>query len=190
MSRLILLFLMLIALSGCKTYDLGPEWEPLEQIVETPWENDKIVTWSPSVYTDSIDDFLDNNPPNSGSFLGRMMHEQVHAKRQEWIPIIGKYLWGIYYATVPGAMWDEERLGWFVQLKVFIKYNVEGGLHNQIKFAKLMSRYIGLWGKMISYADALQWIKDVTYGGWTLPEEDWEWLEENLPRVYEEIKDV
>lgn len=171
-----LLFLLLACLiSGCasgnKAYELPEQFAPLKEIrergpalgavIDGPW----MTTIGEYVYVENLDEWLTRNPPGSVLFEAKLYHEQVHAERQLAHNV---YLWIANYVYDTNFALEEEKLGWYREL-LYLRscgqtINVEG-------VARALSRYKNLSGKLISYEDALTWVRDVLADRWhPLPE--------------------
>ncbi len=173
MTRFLLVFVL--ALTGCQTYDLGPEWSPLNQIVERPslpFAGDGASsTVGTKVYVVDLDGWLKDFPPGSVEFEAILQHEQVHARRQfryQGLPgELAKTAWIARFVSDRKFMWEEERLGWFMEI-THRQINGRWPSGWTVRIAKaLSSRYKTITGKpMVSFDEAKAWIEDVLAGKW------------------------
>lgn len=166
MRHLILAALLLLPV-GCSSYDtfdLDPKWEPLEQISERPdmlGSDTQATTIGHTVYVEDLDKWLLERPVGSPRFDAILLHEQVHSVRQL---DAGVTVWLAQYLTDTDFMWEEERIGWYEQLRELQRRGARvdvGGV------ARTLHNYRNLRGRMVSYQDALQWVNDVIAGRWT-----------------------
>lgn len=168
MKKLIWLLPLLLTL-GCNTFDLDKKWLPLEQMVERPHIDGMTyitTTVGTKIYRENIDKYLAENPPGSPGFDSLLYHEQVHSKRQLKM---GFLKWVSKYGADVEFMWREEQLGYYASLMEKRKR----GVHiNPESRARSIAKYENLAGKMVSYEDALKWVKDVISGRWKPAEED------------------
>lgn len=166
MNRLIPL-LALLCLAGCKTYDLGPEWAPLEKVVQSKTLSLGVSTEKgartvgETVYVWNLSDFLDRGEPYVTAML---KHEQVHSQRQ-FAHENGVWGWIGEYLTSRGFRWLEEQLGFYEQI-VYLRSHGIGIVVDS--WAKNLSG-IG-YGFMVSKEDAIEWLEQVLNGWWHPPE--------------------
>lgn len=149
--------ILVILLAGCSanTYQLAPEWAPLQQIVERdlPFVSDTaITTMGHNVYTVDLGSWLVRNPPGSPQFMSKMAHEQVHSIRQL---DYGLYSWLFNYLTDDDFKWEEEKAGWEQEIRIARKYGI-GRTDEQ--YAKILSE---MYQEMVSYDDALIWVRTI-----------------------------
>lgn len=172
-NTLIALFFSLIALStGCTTHPIPSHFEPLEELVERPFGGDSFVTtFHNDVWVNDIEDFLQRKPVGSPEFNATMIHERIHSIRMG--NIFTTMWFSLVYLFDRDFMWEEESIGWYFQLQYMKK---KGILKPAEYTASVLARYENAIGKMISYADALQWVRDVLAGRWKpdLSAEEWE----------------
>lgn len=102
-----------LLLTGCASeMKLGPEWAPLEKVVEAPWVADGMVTTiAPNVYTRSLWDL-----PTGLDLDGLLTHERVHAvhELEQGVSFYRDY------ALFPSVRWQEEKEAWSAQIS-FLK---------------------------------------------------------------------
>ena len=170
--------LLLLCLAGCRTYDIDG-YPPLSKLVERPslsifGVHDRTLTTKGShVYVGDLDNFLATYPPGSIEWVGKMKHEQVHGKRQfAYLGLPGEAAlsaWLTRYIVDAGFMWSEEQAGCYVQIK-YLQSRAHWPPVRTPHMAERLSKgiYKTVLGKpMVSYDEALQWIKDVLSGNWT-----------------------
>lgn len=152
---------------GYKNRPLEEEWRPLERIRERPdmlAPETRATTIGRTLYVADIKDWISEHPVGSPEWKAVLRHEQEHARRQlktgvlKWI---AKYIWDRKF------MWEEEKQGWYHQLRVLRQYGQR--IIPEAVAANLES-YKNLTGRMISYADALAWVKEVLANRWKPPE--------------------
>ena len=145
-------------------YILDKRWAPLEKIVERlpipGMSNTAATTISPNVYVVDLDEWLAKHPPNQPLFDSIMLHEQLHALRQEKTGVDD---WVDRYLIDREFMWAEEQLGWYEQIR---HLRSRGQRLIPEAIAKNLSRYRNLRGSMISYEEALKWVQDVMASRW------------------------
>ncbi len=161
--RNLLWVLTILMCIGCNTFELDEKWLPLEQMVErihVDGQSGITTTIGTKIYRENINRFLKESPPGSPTFDSLLYHEQVHSKRQLRM---GLPKWLSKYGIDTDFMWKEEQLGYYATLMEKRRRRVsiypEG-------YAKAMANYVNLTGKMVSYEDALQWVRDVLAGLW------------------------
>jgi hypothetical protein len=177
------LLLSLLLLVGCKTYDLDEQYKPLTKIVERPslktfGVSDTLMSTKGShVYVADLDKFLLKWPPGSVEFHGRLIHEQVHGRRQfDYLDLPGEMAlasWLTRYMTDHEFMWAEEQQAYYVQIK-YLKSKGKWSPQRTIQYALVFSKgtYKTIYGKrMCSFAVGKKWIEDVLSGAWTPPPE-------------------
>ncbi len=167
--RTLIVSALLIFFTGCNTFQLDEKWEPLVEMVERPAlkNGDGITTTvGTRIYRADIDSYLEKNPPGSAQFDSLLYHEQIHSKRQLHT---GLAVWLSRYGTDTAFMWKEEQLGYYAQIinlrKRGLTINIEG-------IARALSGYKNFRGAMVSYEDAIVWVRDVVGGRWKPAEED------------------
>jgi hypothetical protein len=150
------LFVLLLALlvSGCSApqYKLGPEWEPLEKIVERdlPLVSDTAVTTiGKTLYTTDLKKFLARD---AREVHGVLLHEQEHSRRQL---DVGTLPWMWNYLINSDFRWEEEKAGWKLQIQFC---DMMGLRHSSEYYASILSNdgY-----DMVSYNEALEWVKSL-----------------------------
>ena len=167
--RKLLWILPIVMMIGCNTFDLDEKWLPLEQMVErihVDGQSGITTTIGTKIYRENIDKFLEENPPGSPRFDSLLYHEQIHSKRQLRM---GLAKWLSKYGINTEFMWKEEQLGYYATFQEKLRRGVhiypEG-------YATSMAKYSNLTGKMVSYEDALQWVRDVLAGRWKPAQDD------------------
>jgi hypothetical protein len=159
----------LLICAGCNTYQLEERWLPLEEIVERPDANGFSgisTTIGTRVYRANLDQWLEANPPGSIMFEELMYHEQVHSKRQLEM---GLPRWLARYGQDTEFMLYEEQLGYYAG---FMSLQRRGYPIVPEAIASVMSNYRNISGKMVSYDDALIWVRDALSGRWKPKDED------------------
>lgn len=167
-----LFFGVTLLASGCTTHPIPPHFEPLEELVERPFGgNSFVTTFHNDVWVNDIEDFLKRKPEGSLSYNATLIHERIHSIRMG-NPFSS--LWfGLVYLFDRDFMLEEEQIGWYFQLQ----YMKQKGILKPVEHtAAVLAKYDNLIGKMISYEDALKWVKDVLAGRWKpdLTAEEWE----------------
>jgi len=173
-----IVLLSLLAVSGCQgldkdpengglTYDLPVKWRPLEKIRErgnilnTVIQSDTaITTVGTSAYVKDLTKWLDKHPPNSLMFNAIMRHEQEHAKRQL---DYGLYTWIAKYSYDRNFALEEELIGWYYQVTTLSNM---GQQINVDAVAAILAGYRNLTGKLITFEEAQNWVRDVLAGHW------------------------
>jgi len=154
---------------GGERYALPAKYAPLEAIVERPaipgLSSTAATTLSPYVYVVDLEDWLADHPVGTPVFDAVMLHEQVHARRQE---AMGVDAWRSEYLMSREFMWAEEQLGWYVHIQR-LKRASRGRIVEEA-IARNLSKYRNLRGRMVDYDAALAWVKDVVAGRWRPPE--------------------
>jgi hypothetical protein len=162
----------LLLTTGCATHPIPTHFSPLEDIVErTIGSDDFVTTFHNDVYVDNIESFLERKPEGSPQYNATMIHERIHSIR---MGNIFSTLWfSLVYLFDTDFMWEEEQIGWYFQLKYMQK---KGILKPVEATAAVLSKYENLVGNMVSYNDALAWVRDVLAGRWEpdLSAEEWE----------------
>ncbi len=166
MRRLLIMVVLLV--SGCShAHKLDSQYRPLEQIRESVMRpGTGITTLGKSCYVRDLDEWLEKHPPGSPLFHAIMLHEQLHAQRQL---DMGLTKWLGRYLTDLSFMRDEELRGWYLQIQ---EYRRRGLQVSPEGVAKALSDYQSFAGRMMSYEDALTWIRDVLAGRWQPAKED------------------
>jgi hypothetical protein len=179
-KRYLPLLFVVAALSGCKNlggtpivgdpdlvYEVEAEWSPLKWIRQRPDMVSKfgasesvIATVARSAYVANLQEWLNDHPPGSATYRGKMAHEQVHSSRQG---VLGAFLWIARYSYDLKFMWREEAAGWYAEIQELRRL---GQVINVIGMALTISKYRNLVGRMISFDDAKKWIEAVLRGEW------------------------
>lgn len=155
----------LILLVGCNadSLELDDRWAPLELITERPdmlASADVVTTIGHTMYVEDLDRWLLTHPIDSPRFNATLLHERVHSVRQL---DMGVTEWLARYVTDTDFMWDEESRGWYETLREWqrtrVQFSPEG-------VAQTLANYRNIAGPMISYQEALTWIRDVLNGWW------------------------
>ncbi len=153
------LTLLIALLAGCSSVELDPQYRPLTTLREgSPLGESAATTLGSTVYVADLDDW--------GGRLGTprmhalLMHERVHSIRQHEIGL-GLWLWR--YLTSTKTAWREEQLGWAVQIQELRR---GGEQVNPEGIARLLSDYAHPGGQIVSYEDALAFVKSVLAGRW------------------------
>jgi hypothetical protein len=164
--------LVLVLLSGCassKSFDLDKKWEPLEEIRERPSvasnlaPDTVITTVGRYCYVKDLDKWLDRTKPGTAKFEAIMRHEQEHAFRQKKT---GVFLWISRYGVDKKFALEEEQRGYYYEI---IERRRLGDLVVPEAYANVLSNYKILTGRLISYNDALNWVRAVLNGQWVPP---------------------
>ena len=183
MKYLPIIFAALLSLQGCAaTHELSKEYEPLVAISERPWYASwlggsslgLITTVGDTAYVKDLEEWLKRKPVGSPLFKSTMHHERTHSRRQLNAGLAG---WLKNYLTDSKFQWKEEQGGWFVQIRLRMMYGVQ---FIPAVYADILSNYTP---KMVSYDDALQWVRDVMSGRWQPAKGD-------LPADLEELLNV
>ncbi len=171
-NTLMVLALTLLTLTGCKSAKIPSNFEPLTELKERTFGDGTFVTtFHTSVWTNDIDSFLKRAPIGSHAFNAVMLHERIHSIRMG--NFITTCLFGLRYAFDTEFMWEEERIGWYFELKYRQKHGIlRPAEHTAITLAK----YKNGMGRMISYDAALKWVYSVLTNNWkpSLSAAEWE----------------
>lgn len=173
--RNVLLILVLITLSGCMMGDkkedgtpavrrVEAEYTPLKWIRERPdvlLSSTAITTVGENAYVVDLGEWLERHPPGSPTYVAKLAHEQVHSIRQHKK---GTFLWVSKYLWDTDFMWEEEQRGWYVEITQLRK---RGKRVSPEGVAAALKGYKNISGRMVSYEEALKWVKDVLAGRWT-----------------------
>jgi len=154
----------LLLFSGCAaTRSVEPEYAPIKTMSERPWyasflggEN-TITTIGDTVYVGDLDEWMEKRPAGSPRYDSIMSHEMVHSYRQQKEGTTG---WLARYLRDKSFRWEEEQLGWYVQIRMYRRYGLRP---NPEGIAKTLAGYSP---SMVSYEEALQWVRDVLSGRW------------------------
>lgn len=159
MRNYLLVFCLLVSSSCAATRDVEANYRPIETMSERPWyasflggEN-TITTVGDTVYVEDLDDYMAKRPAGSPRYDSVMLHEKVHSYRQHQI---GVSLWLSKYLSSRSFRWEEESLGWYVQLRMYRRYGLQVIPEG---VAKTLSKYV-------DYDEALIWTQDVLSGRW------------------------
>lgn len=154
-----LLVVLLLALAGCslERLDLPAEFRPLTSMSEgNPVSKSGSATLGTVVYVQNMDDWRDRL--DSVRVRAMLLHERTHAIRQHEL---GVGVWLARYATSRSFAWREERAGWVVQIRAL---QAGGELVSPEALAALIHDYWHPLGRLVSYAEALQFVRDVLAG--------------------------
>lgn len=149
---------------------LGPEWRPLQEIRERPYllrdvgSDTATTTVGKVAYVRDLEEWMIRVPAGSPKFNAILRHEQEHSKRQL---AAGTYLWIAKYSYDTKFALLEEQIGYYYELTVRRQL---GGSVKPEAYAVALSSYENLAGKLISYEDALAWVRAVLSGSWSPPE--------------------
>jgi len=164
-----LIAMVVLLVTGCGSVEyLGPEWAPLEKIVESKVVSVGLsprgaITIGDTIYVVDLELWNEVNPEPERT--GILKHEQVHAVRQAKMGLgkwLGKYL------TDTEFMRREELLGWYAKLAYFREV---GHYWDPVEVAaSLHEVYQNVHGPMVSEEDALEWALLVRGGAW-VPDE-------------------
>lgn len=165
MRRTILLTLLLILPLnyGCRgpVHELDEQYRPLERVQESVLRpGTAITTIGRTAYVNDLEKWLVDRPVGSPRYHAILLHERLHAQRQL---DYGLTSWLARYLRDVDFMRDEELRGWYIQLT---EYRRRGLQISPEGVAKTLSNYRNLVGRMMSYEDALTWVRDVLAGRW------------------------
>lgn len=141
-------------------FELDEKWRPLKWVRENFDIGDMIITVKDTVYVRDINILLSlqNTTEGMDKLTGILLHEQQHAIRQEENPN-----WILQYCTDSNFRWEEEKIGWELQLKYWDAHNIlyfperiAYDLENSYGGFNLLG--IEVVGKMVSYEEAIEWI--------------------------------
>lgn len=146
------------------SYKLSSVWRPLRWIQESPGlSGTRFTTINDTVYVSDLNSVLamQNTPEGNKELEGILFHERYHAIRQR-----NRSNWLIKYGTEPHFRWQEEKLGYEIQLRYWVEHDVDYSPEN---IASLLNESYGpikmigikLTGEMVSYEDALEWINSL-----------------------------
>lgn len=178
MRKLLLIVLLLLS-PGCasmmdsgtgrEAHQLDMAWRPLLTISERPrvvrdlGSDTAITTVGKHCYVRDLEEWLGRYPIDSGKFKAVMRHEQEHSIRQLEV---GTYLWIARYSYDKEFALLEEQIGYYYGITQRRRFGVRVSAES---FARILSRYKILTGSLISYEDALSWVRDVLGGRWLPP---------------------
>jgi hypothetical protein len=163
--RNLILLITLILCPGCfgSTLKLEPQFSPLTEIVEAPGKvipSHTITTIDETSYVTSLPAFLADYPPGSIQYTAILMHEREHVIRENAFPG-GTPAWLAKYLADRSFRWQEEKAGW----KIEILYNYQHGMFiDAAEIAAALNQNYRFGGRMVSYAEAYQWVLDVMTG--------------------------
>lgn len=160
--------------SSADRHELGPEWRPLEAVVDRPrlpFISDSALTVLDSyVFTEDLEHFLAVHPPGSVQYEAILRHEQAHALRQRQSDSTA--LWVMAYVNDADFKWHEEKIGWWFEIDWHIRNGAWTSDLRKSWAHALATRYKTIYGeRMISEYDALVWIDAVAGGRWKPPQE-------------------
>lgn len=154
-------------MAGCATQELPESWRPLTTVVERgdlPGVGDGVVTTvSPYLYTSDLDWFNERYPEGSVDHEGLRRHELQHALEQEAYVdgatgakrALRLSDWIRKYLTNKSFRWEVEKRGY----KADILYN------RRVNPEALAESLSGkTYNNMVTYEEALQWVRDVLSG--------------------------
>lgn len=142
---------------------LDAKWAPLERLTERPdmlGSANLATTIGHTVYIEDIDVWLGERPIDGPRFNAIMSHERIHATRQL---ATGVTSWIARYATSTAFMWEEESIGWYLQIREWMRSGVR--FHPE-GVARTLHGYRNLAGRMVTYDEALAWVEAVLRGQW------------------------
>jgi len=167
MRKVMLMVTLLVCGCSGPSFKLDEQYAPLEQIRESFLRpGSGITTIGKSCYVRDLDDWLAKHPPGSPQFHAIIIHEQLHTRRQLKM---GLTKWLGRYLTELEFMRDEELRGWYLQLQ---EYRRRGLMVSPEGVARTLANYQSFAGRMMSYEDALTWVRDVLAGRWKPSEEN------------------
>lgn len=153
-----LLFLLPMVMLGCSSdsVKLDPEWAPLEEVRENPvlaagLGDAGARTVGEVAYVKDVDKFMSLDRSVLRSIL---RHEQEHSKRQHEM---GVYEWLAKYGTSREFRVDEEKIGWYYQIRSLLS---QGQRVDPVAVGKAMS-YV--WDQ----EKATAWAQEVIAGRWS-----------------------
>lgn len=156
----LLAVLLTVGCGSTREHKLGPEWRPLEAIVEgnLPLVSDTaITTMGARCYVADLGEWLAAHPPAGPDFAAILAHEQEHARRQADASG-GPAPWVARYLVDRAFAWAEEQRGWRVELRA---RRAAGVLRPPEVYASILADYRNATGKLVSYADALAFVHAV-----------------------------
>ena len=171
MRRLIVLITLFIMV-GCNgpVYKLEDRWAPLVQVQQT---TDKLIadhtttTIGDTCFCNDLKQWLQDYPPGTVEYEALLLHEKQHSIRQGSFEGHAE-AWLLKYAAEPSFRWAEEQIGWAQE----ITHLVQGG-RNVIPeevATWLSENYSDPLGRpMVSYNDALVWVRDTINKAWSTP---------------------
>ena len=153
--------------SGCASHPVPEHFRPVTDIAQRPIEiGDSITMLNTTVWVNNLDEYLKRKPEGSPLYNGDMIHERIHSIRMDGL--LGTIAFVTEYLFSTDFMWEEESIGWYYELMYL---RTKGIVKPFAYTASFLSKgYSNLFGsEMISYEDALQWVKDVYAGRWKPP---------------------
>lgn len=154
--------ILLCLMVGCTTgrhLDLEERWGPLiavEEGTDKLFAEGMTTTIGHYCYVSDMKQWKLDYPEGSPDREALLLHEQVHAKREL---ATGLTVWLTLYVTSAKFRWQEEQIGYELQIRHMYKNG--RGINAEI-FAKMLSQeYQSLGGQMVSYEEALKWLQDL-----------------------------
>jgi len=158
-----LLLMILLVMAGCTSavHELPEVYRPLERVKESFLRpGTGITTIGTTARVRDLDEWLAKHPPGGPMYHAILMHEREHTVRQL---AYGLNSWLGRYLTDTEFMLDEELRGWYIQLMEYRRHGLQVSPEG---VAKSLAAYQSFAGHMISYEDALTWVRDVLAGRW------------------------
>lgn len=171
MRKLVLsaLLALVLVLSGCASVELDEKWWPLRFVKQS-----KVLALSTaartigdSMYVSDTDAWMDSHPEPKRS--ASYAHERVHSIRQKFYEGPGgRWGWIGKWLTDKDFMLVEEQYGYYYQIKYLREHGVQIVVPS---WAKILTKYFGIVGHMLSEEDAAIWLQQVVSGTWHPPAE-------------------
>lgn len=159
------LFLLLVVGCSGDVHKLPEEYEPLERVKESSLRSEGYVTTvGDTLYVHDLKDWLEVHVPGSPKYKATLLHEQQHSIRQK---DEGLAKWIARYGFDTDFMWEEEQIGWYYEIITLRQWGLNPSPE---AIANSLSNYKNLSGRMVSYNDALMWVRAVLNGQWKPPQ--------------------
>jgi hypothetical protein len=175
LTRARTLILALALLAGCTCEPIEGH-SPLNEICERiklPWKHSDSVytTVGTNIYTTSLERFNARHPHGSTQREALLRHEAVHARRQfDYQDLPGEmalWTWIARYTTDAGFMWREEQHALYAEI-TYLREQGQWSQFDTLEQAEALERvYRTVTGKkMVTSAEAVEWINKVLGGQW------------------------
>lgn len=167
-----MLLLAALCVVGCSSqgHELDDRFSPLKRIRESVLRpGTAITTLGDTAWVNDLDKWLKSHPPDGPLYDGILLHEQEHSVRQK---AYGLNAWLKRYLTDTDFMRDEELRGWYVQLREFQRRGLRIIPESVAEVLSDPKNYKNFKGAMMSYEDALTWVRDVLAGRWYPSKDD------------------
>jgi hypothetical protein len=157
-ARVVLALVAALALAGCSSVPLDAEWAPLVRVERDPSRlvaPGVVTTILDAVYVEDLDAWAASYPEGSVARHALLVHEREHARRQAATGVD----WFFRYLTDSAFRWDEERIGWRLEL---LERVAAGEQVDAVATGSFLARnYAG----MVDEGAAVAWVRSVVAEG-------------------------